>query len=36
MHHLVIVAFGGAAWFGTHIAGAFGVLWFVLCVVGVG
>jgi hypothetical protein len=32
----MIVAFGGAAWFGTHIAGAFGVLWFVLCIVGVG
>jgi hypothetical protein len=32
----IIVAFGGAAWFGTHIAGAFGVLWFVLCAVGVG
>ena len=32
----IVVAFGGAAWLGTHIAGAFGVVWFVLCVVGVG
>jgi hypothetical protein len=32
----IVVAFGGAAWFGTHVAGAFGVLWFVLCVVGIG
>jgi hypothetical protein len=32
----IIVAFGGAAWLGTHIAGAFGVVWFVLCVVGIG
>jgi len=32
----IVVAFGGAAWLGTHIAGAFGVLWFILCVVGIG
>jgi hypothetical protein len=32
----MVVAFGGAAWFGTHVAGAFAILWFVLCVVGVG
>jgi hypothetical protein len=32
----IVVAFGGAAWFGTHIAGAFGILWFILCVVGIG
>jgi hypothetical protein len=32
----IVVAFGGAAWFGTHVAGAFGVVWFVLCVVGIG
>jgi hypothetical protein len=32
----MIVAFGGAAWLGTHVAGAFGILWFVLCVVGIG
>jgi hypothetical protein len=32
----MIVAFGGAAWFATHVAGAFAILWFVLCVVGVG
>lgn len=32
----LIVAFGGAAWLGTRIAGAFGVVWLVLCLVGVG
>jgi hypothetical protein len=32
----IVVAFGGAAWLGTHVAGAFGLMWFVLCVVGVG
>jgi hypothetical protein len=32
----MIIAFGGAAWLGTHIAGAFGIAWFVLCVVGIG
>jgi hypothetical protein len=32
----IVVAFGGAAWLGSHIAGAFGVVWFVLCVVGIG
>jgi hypothetical protein len=32
----IVVAFGGAAWLGTHVAGAFGVLWFILCVVGIG
>jgi hypothetical protein len=32
----MVVAFGGAAWLGTHVAGAFGVVWFVLCVVTVG
>ncbi len=32
----IVVAFGGAAWLGTHIAGAFGILWFILCVVGIG
>jgi hypothetical protein len=32
----IVVAFGGAAWLGTHVAGAFGLLWFVLCVVGIG
>ena len=30
------VAFGGAAWLATHVAGAFGVVWLVLCVIGVG
>lgn len=32
----MVIAFGGAAWLGTHIAQAFGVLWFILCVVGIG
>lgn len=32
----IVVAFGGATWLGTHIAGAFGLMWFVLCVVGIG
>jgi hypothetical protein len=32
----IVVAFGGAAWLGTHIASAFGILWFILCVVGIG
>jgi hypothetical protein len=32
----IAVAFGGAAWLGTHIAAAFGVVWFILCAVGIG
>jgi hypothetical protein len=32
----LVVTFGGAAWLATHIASAFGVVWFVLCVVGIG
>jgi len=32
----IVVAFGGAAWLGTHVAGAFGVVWFVVCAVGIG
>lgn len=32
----MVVTFGGAAWLGNHVAGAFGVVWFLLCVVGVG
>jgi hypothetical protein len=32
----VIVAFGGAAWLGSHIAGAFGFIWFVGCAVAAG
>ncbi len=32
----IVVAFGGAAWLGTHIAGAFGFVWLVMCLVGVG
>jgi hypothetical protein len=32
----MVVAFGGAAWLGTHVVGAFGSVWLVLCVIGVG
>jgi hypothetical protein len=32
----LVVAFGGAAWLGSHIAGAFGMLWFILCAVAIG
>ncbi len=32
----IVVAFGGAAWLGNHIATAFGVVWLVLCLVGAG
>jgi hypothetical protein len=32
----IVVAFGGAAWLGTHIAGAFGFVWLMLCLVGAG
>jgi hypothetical protein len=32
----MVVTFGGAAWLGTHIAGAFGVVWFIACAVGIG
>lgn len=32
----IVVAFGGAAWLGHHIASAFGVVWLVLCVAGIG
>ena len=32
----IVVAFGGAAWLGHHIAGAFGLIWLVLCVAGIG
>jgi len=28
-----VVAFGGAAWLGTRVASAFGVVWLVVCVV---
>ena len=31
-----VVALGGATWLATHVAGAFGVAWLVLCVIGVG
>jgi hypothetical protein len=32
----LVVAFGGAAWLGTHIAGAFGAVWLLICVIGIG
>jgi hypothetical protein len=32
----LVITFGGAAWLGTHIAQAFGVVWFILCIVGIG
>jgi hypothetical protein len=32
----IVVAFGGAAWLGDHVAAAFGVAWFVVCAVGIG
>jgi hypothetical protein len=31
-----MVAFGGAAWLGTHVASAFGIVWLLVCVVGIG
>ena len=30
------VAFGGASWLGTHVASAFGGVWLIVCLVGVG
>ncbi len=32
----IVVTIGGAAWLSNHIAGAFGVVWFLMCVVGIG
>ena len=32
----MVVAFGGATWLGTHVAAAFGVVWLIVCLVGVG
>jgi hypothetical protein len=32
----IVVAFGGAAWLGNHIASAFGVVWLLICVGGAG
>jgi hypothetical protein len=32
----IVIAFGGAAWLGSHIAGAFGFIWLLGCIVGVG
>lgn len=32
----IVVTFGGAAWLSTHVAGAFGLVWFLMCAIGVG
>jgi hypothetical protein len=32
----LVVTFGGAAWLGTHVASAFGWVWLIACIVGVG
>jgi hypothetical protein len=32
----LVIAFGGAAWLGKHIANAFGVIWLIGCLIGVG
>lgn len=32
----IVIAFGGAAWLGNHIAGAFGAIWLIACLIGVG
>ena len=32
----IVVTFGGAAWLSAHIAGAFGLVWLLICLVGVG
>jgi hypothetical protein len=32
----IVVAFGGAAWLSTHIAQAFGGVWLIMCIVGIG
>jgi len=32
----IVIAFGGAAWLGTHIAGAFGFVWLLICLAGAG
>jgi hypothetical protein len=32
----LLVTFGGSAWLGTHVASAFGVVWLIGCLVGVG
>ena len=32
----MVVAFGGAAWLSAHVAQAFGLVWLIVCVVGVG
>lgn len=32
----LVITIGGAAWLGSHIASAFGFVWFIFCVVGIG
>jgi len=32
----IVIAFGGAAWLGNHIASVFGLVWLVMCLVGIG
>ncbi len=32
----IVIAFGGAAWLGKHIADAFGIVWLIACLAGVG
>src|SRR6185312_907742 len=32
----IAIAFGGASWLGTHVAGAFGVVWLLLCLAAAG
>ena len=32
----IVIAFGGAAWLGGHIAGAFGFVWLLICLGGAG
>ena len=32
----MVVTFGGAAWLGDHIAGVFGIVWFIFCIFGAG
>ena len=32
----MVITIGGSAWMGTHIAGAFGVVWFLSCIVAAG
>src|SRR6202051_4796129 len=32
----IVIAFGGAAWLGNHIASAFGLVWLLICLGGAG